>query len=214
MGEAKRRRLAAAKILALPDDIKSDIAGIVAMFWFHETGGGNCIPRAIIGDAVLQACGLPSRLTEGGMLYRAGADPRRDTLRFCLPNNLGGLYQGCVVGHAWLEVDNQIVDFSLDDWADDAAEIYASTTDPDDLALGPVEWLAPVPTYLWQPAAPLKSAWRGTDEPGLGGLWYGGWTGPKPCYANFVPLVQNAMPLIVDRVTALQLRTRILDSRC
>jgi hypothetical protein len=114
-------------------------------------------------------------------------------------------------GYRWLEVDNQIVDFSLDDWASDAADIYASTTDPDDLALGPVEWLAPVPAYLWQPAAPLKSAWRGADEPELGEFWYGDWIGPKPCYVDLAPLVQDAMPHIVDRVSAFRLRERVLD---
>jgi hypothetical protein len=111
MGEAKRRQMAAAKTFPLDESIKTDIAGIVSMFRFAEVPGGSCVPRACLGQAVLAACGIRSRLVAGGMLFRAGPHPIRDTLRFALPNNRGGFYQGAVIGHVWNECEHDLIDF-------------------------------------------------------------------------------------------------------
>jgi hypothetical protein len=159
MGETKRRRMTTAMKPALDDAIKTDIAGTVGMFCFPETVGGSCVPRAIITHSVLLACGIPSRLVPGGMLFRAGPHPIRDTLRFSLPNNKGGFYGGVFVGHVWNEYGSDLIDFSVGDWQAEAALIYATSTESADLALGPIDWQAPVPEFIWQPARPLKAAW-------------------------------------------------------
>ena len=50
------------------------------------------------------------------MLYRAGADPIRDVLAFCGPHNAGQLLDGHFLGHIWLEMDDELIDFSCGDW--------------------------------------------------------------------------------------------------
>ena len=48
-----------------------------------------------------------------------GRTGRRDTLRFCLPDNRGGyLHTGNdahLIGHVWVEVGDEIADFSVGD---------------------------------------------------------------------------------------------------
>lgn len=214
MGEAKRRRLKAAVTLPPDNSIKTDIAGIVSMFWFPEGPGGACLPRACIGQAVLSACGIRSRVVAGSMLFRAGPHPTRDTLRFALPNNRGGVYQGAVVGHVWNEWGNDLIDFSVGDWQAEAALIYDTATDPADLALGPLDWQVEVPEFIWQAARPLKAAWREQGEPALGGLWYGGWFGrSEQRYSDCDLIVFDAKPHIAEKVVELRLRERIAEHR-
>jgi hypothetical protein len=204
--------MAAAKTFPLDDSIKTDIAGIVGMFWFAEVPAGNCVPRACVGKAVLAACGIQSRLVAGSMLLRAGPLPVRDTLRFALPNNRGGFYQGVVIGHVWNECEHDLIDFSAGDWEAEAALMYATATDPADLALGPLDWQVEVPAFIWQAAGPLKAAWREQGEPAVGGLWYGGWSGRiEPTYSDFDPIVRDAKPHIAEKIAELRLRERIAD---
>lgn len=147
--------------LVIPIDIKLDIANVVKTFEFSGWEvGGCCVPRAVIGSAVLHACGLPSRMVVGAMLYRAGLHRRRDTIRFCLPDNRGGYFGGYMIGHAWSEVGDDLIDFSTSDWPDEAERMYEITDDPEDLALGPVEWLNFPPQFIWESSASLKSCWR------------------------------------------------------
>ena len=58
------------------------------------------------------------------MLYRCGPHRRRDTLRFCWPDNRGGyLHTGndaYLIGHVWVEVGDEIADFSVGDWQAEA----------------------------------------------------------------------------------------------
>jgi hypothetical protein len=77
---------------SLSDDITITIAHIVRTFEFTGSDGGNCLARAVIGHATLRACGLRAKLVAGGLLYRAGPDPQRDTLRFCLSDGRGGFH--------------------------------------------------------------------------------------------------------------------------
>jgi hypothetical protein len=103
----------------MPDDLKIDIAHVVRTFCLTGVDAGTFLARAAIGHAVLHACGLPARLVPGGMLYRCGPHRRRDTLRFCLPDNRGGyLHTGNdahLIGHVWVEVGDEIADFSVGD---------------------------------------------------------------------------------------------------
>jgi hypothetical protein len=146
------------------------------------------------------------------MLFRAGPHPLRDTLRFALPNNRGGFYQGVVIGHVWNECGHDLIDFSVGDWEAEAALMYATATDPTDLALGPLAWQVELPWFIWQAARPLKAAWREQGEPAVGGLWYGGWCGRiEPRYADFDPIVEAAKPHIIAKVAEMRLRERLAD---
>ena len=194
-------------------DLMEDIADCVRMFQVNGgEPGGNCVPRALIGQIVLRECGLNSRLVAGGMLYRVGKHRRRDTLRFCLPNNKGGYLGAHLIGHVWNEYADQLVDFSACDWKAEAEEIYATTSDPEDRALGPVEWVVSAPEFIWQSADTLKAAWRPCGEPTAGNLWYGGWIGRCPDYTALADILANAMPHILMNIDLLRLRERVADA--
>jgi hypothetical protein len=50
-------------------------------------------------------------------------------------------------GHLWIEVDDDIVDFSSGHWIAEAQMLYETTTDPADRRLGPVEWSVAPPEF-------------------------------------------------------------------
>jgi hypothetical protein len=94
---------------AVPTDIKFDIASVVRTFDFSGADWGTCFARAALGNATLVECGLTPRLMAGGLLYRVGPHGRRDTIRFCLPDNRGGYLApmdgaSYMIGHVWNEV--------------------------------------------------------------------------------------------------------------
>ena len=104
------------KAKVIPYELKCDIAGVVRAFEFVNAAdgylpGGNSMLRARIGHAVLTECGISSRVVCGARLYRVGKHRIRDMLRYCLPDNTGGYYEGYACGHLWIEVDDDIVDF-------------------------------------------------------------------------------------------------------
>jgi len=202
----------------LPDDIKMSIAAIVRQFEFRVKDRelvGSCFWRAILADAVFKSCHLNSRLVAGGMLYRAGYDPMRDTLRFCLPkNNLGGYLNDHLVGHIWNEIDGEIADFSCGDWVAEA--ITQAQTDLFGHKLGFVEWESEaIPDeFLWQPARPLKSAWKTHGEPKLGRIWYTGWDRRRsPDFTRDDGVIEMATPSIENYIEELRIRERIADFR-
>jgi hypothetical protein len=210
------KRAAPDSFPVMPDDLKIDIARVVRTFCFTGVDAGTCLARAAIGHAVLHACGLPARLIPGGMLYRCGPHRRRDTLRFCLPDNRGGyLHTGndaYLIGHVWVEVGDEIADFSVGDWQAEADLIYENTVDPADRALGPIEWWVSPPQFIWQSAASLKTGWRAYGEPMIGQSWYGAWSPCRmPDFASFDLVVSDAAPLIALLVGELHLRERIAD---
>ena len=127
--------------LAVPIDIRIDIAHVVRTFEFTGTDSGTCLARAALGNATLIECGLTPRLVAGGMLYRVGPHRRRDTIRFCLPDNRGGYLAlmdstSYLIGHVWNEIGGEIGDFSAGDWQAEMDRMYASETNLDDLRLG------------------------------------------------------------------------------
>ena len=150
------------------------------------------------------------------MLYRCGPHRRRDTPRFCLPDNRGGyLHTGndaYLIGHVWGEVGDEIADFSIGDWQTEAGLIYENTVDPADRALGPIErWVSP-PQFIWQSVASLKAGWRSYGEPMIGQAWYGAWSHCRmPDLASFDHVIGDAAPLIALLVGELRLRERIAD---
>jgi hypothetical protein len=95
-GEAKRRKLAGTyptqqpqiTVAVIDDTMKATIAEIVrsvAAFDVETVSmmGGACLFRALAGLQALHALGwLDVRLTIGGVLFRAGPHPVRDTVGY------------------------------------------------------------------------------------------------------------------------------------
>ena len=106
--------------LYLRDDVKADIARSVRTFALTQFGG-TCMMRAVTGNILLRELGLDAKLAVGAMLYRAGAEPIRDTMAYCHHNNVGRLIDGGLCGHVWNELDGDIIDFSCGEWLGEAA---------------------------------------------------------------------------------------------
>jgi hypothetical protein len=204
--------MSAPRCKLIPDDIKREIASMARGFEFYNGApGGNCIVRAIVGHAVLLACHLPSKLTAGAMLYRAGPHPDRDTMRFCLPDNTGGYLGGLLVGHVWNEVGSDLVDFSAGDWKPEADLICASGLDLSDGTLGPIQWQIEPPDFIWYDARTVKAGWRPYGGPEVvGSIWYGDWGAHRlPDYASFNAIVKQAKTHIKNWVSEAKLVERL-----
>jgi hypothetical protein len=130
----------------------------------------------MIGYTLLQDLGLPAHLVFGSMLYRAGPDAMVDVMAYTGPHNTGCLIHGGMLGHIWIELGEDLIDFSCGDWQQEAKMLHL--IDPD--GLPPIMWQVLPPDYLWQSAAPLKAAWQRLGQPDLGQFWYGKWTGKLP----------------------------------
>ena len=88
----------------LSQDIQRSIAAIVVTAKLpQDMPFGTCLIRALHGKAVFDLCHVPARIVAGGMLYRVGKHRRRDTLRFCLPDNTGGFMAGNCAGTSGLK---------------------------------------------------------------------------------------------------------------
>lgn len=187
MGEAKRKATAKAAItnLIIPDDIKHDIAWTVQSV--HYPPGGMCWFRAVMGQLVLHSLGLSSDIAVGGMVYRAGPDPMRDCVAFCGPGNLGHLKDDGFLGHAWLRLRGNLVDFSVGDWYDTSqAGLIREEWGPENKDPGRLVWTAPeLPDFFWQDYDSLTKPWRKfkpddpTTTPELGQAWYGPMAAPN-----------------------------------
>jgi hypothetical protein len=94
----------------------------------------------------------------------------------------------------------------------EAEENLYHLADPQDRALGPVEWVVSAPKFIRQSADTLKTAWRPCGQPTIGNLWYGGWVGQCPDYTAFADISANAMPHILMSIDLLRLRERVADA--
>jgi hypothetical protein len=190
MGEARRRRLAGYRPQALapspwPEELRDDIAAAVQSLTIPT--GGPCFLRTFLGELVFQTLGVYPTIYAGAMLYRAGPDAYKDTVAFCSYGNIADLVDGGLVGHLWLEVGNDYVDFSPIDWpmydalrmADPA--LFAQLPNAaDEHAVGAITWQVPPPRYYWRPRSALTAGWRSTrgralleaDSPAIGDVWY------------------------------------------
>lgn len=121
----------------------------------------------------------------------------------------GGYYEGYACGHLWLEVDDDIVDFSSGHWVAEAETLYETATDPDDRKLGPVEWSVVPPEFIWQSAHSLKAPWRPRGQQTVGEMWYGSWSGCSPNFGVFDRPMEDTAPLIRGFVADAALRERI-----
>jgi hypothetical protein len=90
MGEAKRRKAAGnypptPATIIVPDDLKTDIATSVRSIEFTVPGavGGQCLQRTCVGYVLLRELGWRCEIALGGMVYRVGPDPSRQTFSGC-----------------------------------------------------------------------------------------------------------------------------------
>jgi hypothetical protein len=166
--------------------------------------------RAMVGNETLRRLGFEPKLTYGSMLYRAGPDQRRDTMSYCTRGNSGYInnenYDGGMLGHLWIELGQDLIDFSTGDWQRESEILYLNFPD----GLERVEWTATPPTYLWQRAAPLKAAWKSFGSPKLGDFWYGPWKcGAYPDMSGFDFALAVATGQIDHNIERLRLRERV-----
>ena len=172
MGEARRRRLLAAKC-SIPEH-RADIARLVRSIDII-TGGGICAFRAIVGQKVLGWLGIASRWVDGAMLYRAGPNEMSDVVAFCGPGNAGYWTDYGAAAHCWLVAGDDLIDFSVGDWQEQHAFLAGGRYDrlPNGAALPPIQWTAPpLPEFWWRPAATFTNPWRPTGTPPIGTAWY------------------------------------------
>jgi hypothetical protein len=226
VGEAKRKRQAAAEAAAtlatrLTDDIKRDIVEVVRSTTLIVPNGGTCKFRADVGAVVLILLKVPCFLRYGSMLYRAGPDEIRDCLSFCgrgnramfSGNDLGGTG---FLGHFWLRVGDDLVDFSLGDWVRECEHMVEVEEQTTGKSLGPVQWTAPVPDYLWRPYSELTTPWRSDSTPELGEYWYQDGVRVHPNQKHLIevfyepgPFIQIFLAGVKEMISELRLVERI-----
>lgn len=220
MGEAKRR-MAAQK---LPDDIKTDIASCVRSVNVVLSGGGTCFFRQTVAAYVFHAVELPFKRQFGGMIYRCGPDPLWDIVAFCGPGNAGSIESHAYLGHAWLESNGCIVDFTVGDWQEQITGcIRLGAQYGGDDEDRPVNWtVPPLPSFFWRNAFELTRPWRHTGEPEIGEAWYGPlahergqelWIQDRlRSYVKHAEsLLSPAIPPLLDNVRASRLKERVRE---
>ena len=173
----------------IPTDVKCRIASIVRAFAFDHYDGGVCVARALIGQQVFDALGIDTTLVFGSMLFRCGKHRTRDTLRFADHQNVGRVLSDCMIGHCWLELGDDLIDFSAGDWKS-AQPLFND-------GLGAMNWVVEPPEFILQPAGSLKRPWRQKGVPEMGKVWYGGWIGTPPNYELYRPLLARTNPVIL-----------------
>jgi hypothetical protein len=117
------------------------------------------------------------------------------------------MVHGGFFGHVWLDMDDELIDFSCGDWPnlDRRSELI-------DSGLGPVQWDALPPTFVW--ATKHLFGWQPHGSPQLGELWYGTWHGPTP--DNFtdtlIEQVGHLATTIATNLTGMNLPARVSDA--
>jgi len=150
--------------------------------------GGRCLLHALVAAQALWNCNIAADLHIGSALCRVGPDPYRDVIAFCGPGNAGRGTQF----HAWLEVGDDILDFSVGEWQ----RLDART-------VAPAQWTATLPEYWCRPRAELVGAWRPVGVPDLGVAWYGPYSGDPHLMAERVRTVAvDVGPQIARAVAA------------
>jgi hypothetical protein len=186
MGEAKRRRLAAAAVAerAPPEMIPAffkGVAEIVDAFVMPEVAGGFCTLKTLIAYQAIRSSGLDASIAIGSALIRVGPHPKYDTVAWCGRNNVGEIFHGVPLFHCWIRYQDLIFDPTVGTWrgVDECALERQMSGMPGFGEVGPpVRWdIDDLPSYWLRPAAELEGPWRlnGTPEPGV--AWYGPFRG-------------------------------------
>jgi hypothetical protein len=134
----------------IPDDVKADIAMLVRSVEWNvpsikagvctEVGmvtSGKCSFRTATGYKVLHELGIPVLPVIGGMVFRAGPVEDEDVIAFCDADNYGCIINNNFLGHSWLTLGHEIIDFSVGDWRE------IGSHGP------PIQWTAPLPEFFW-----------------------------------------------------------------
>lgn len=220
MGEAKLRR---GLTPSIPDDVKADIAHVVRSVNV-VTEGGTCWFRQTAGVIVLNSLclGVPVKRQFGSMIYRAGPHPQWDVVAFCSYSNTARLDESGYLGHAWIEVGDDLVDFTVGDWKPQAQRcVQLGTEAGEDCADKPITWTAPdLPDFFWRPRNVLKGSWKPSGEPDLGEAWYGP-LGCKPGQAadmnakiisyidDSMDVIAPAVPFMLENAKHLRIKERL-----
>jgi hypothetical protein len=216
MGEARRRRLAAASrtLHPVPHDIRDDIAKAVRTVDF-VSGGGNCAMRMAVGLSVLKSLGFKVHVRVGGLVHRVGPHEEYDVRAMAGPGNFGQMVHGRFNGHMWLESDGDLIDFSAADWLRDHETIGTNLIHAGQGDLPPINWTAPPPPdYVWEPAEPLRARWRFNESPPFGEFWYCPWNkeyGPPqaPDMTAINDVVRMVTPSVVRAMVECDLPERV-----
>jgi hypothetical protein len=219
MGEAKRRKLAGNYPTQQRQLSATERAAIIPIIRSVEirspVSGGFCWFRALLGATGLQALGIRSiSIHVGGLLYRAGPDPLRDTIGFASPDGCGHLLGDAFLGHVWLKHGTDLIDFSAGDWGalfrDPASALIADTDLP------PVVWEHEPPAAFWEPeeGPRLRDPTAPNTAPPPGRPLYGPMRGDRAKIDAYVsgttrdyrsqPAFQKLAKLVQDRVRQTQ----------
>lgn len=220
MGEAKRRLMATSNPIPLPDEIRRNIAAVVRSTNLF-CGGGTCVFRMLCGHVVMGGLGIQTKRAYGAMLYRAGPDPMRDVVAFCAEGNAGIWSEDQSMGHAWLEHDGDLIDFSAGDWASQMDVVEALEADYSrangSVVMESVRFDVQPPEYVWQSARPLKEAWSPVGEPAIGKFWYGPLSKrsihPSEVEREMMRIVQTVTPALGEAARDFRLAKQVADWR-
>jgi hypothetical protein len=169
----------------VPDDIKRDIAKVVRSIEYQYVNapfpdGGKCAWRNLTGQAVLWKLNIAAKIALGGLVYRVGPDERRDVVAYCGPGNAGMKTTIGLGGHYFLISGDNIVDFAVGDWIQDAAAAPELERMMGLTPLGPVQWMIEPPEFFWAERSTFMPPQDRTFTPELGRAWYTGWQGGEP----------------------------------
>ena len=186
--------------VAIPDDIKRDIAKVVRSMDFQiGTPGGLCLYRAISGWMTLMALGIKAMPVLGGMVYRAGPDPKLDVVAFCGPGSVGRLSPSGLLAHYFIVSGNDLVDFSAGDWQEDTRSVPEVL--PSGVAsLPPVCWTAPPPDFFWAERSNFTPQ-IGALSPDLGRAWYTGFADDSSFFNKLIgDVCAQIKPVVVPHI--------------
>jgi hypothetical protein len=100
-------------------------------------------------------------------------------------------------------MDDELIDFSCGDWPQ-----IGPHTELVDNGLGPVQWEAPPPTFVW--ATKKLFGWHSFGNPELGELWYGPWSGPAPDhFLDVLAQIEPFGPTIGTNLVRMKLPARV-----
>jgi hypothetical protein len=195
MGEAKRRRERQQRHRErLTPEVKREIAQIArSVYLTMPAPGGLCMFRVACGCRVLDALGLPFSVAVGGVACRVGPDEYADLFTFAAPDLCGTIMDNLFLGHAWLQVGDDLVDFSVGDWRAGSERAAGTPLEVFHVPAGlevidrRIEWTIDLPEYHWAPVAHFRPPLSEKILPDeflaalpLGKVIYTPWIGPDP----------------------------------
>ena len=139
--------------------IEADVCRVVRSIQFTGLAGGSCAFRAGGRLSRFETARLVTALLCRRCALSLPDHPRSATRWRFADGACGTIVDGLFVGHYWLEMAGNLIDFTCGDWPhlDQRAE-------PLDAALGPIRWYAPPPTFVW-----MTPGWRPVKHPNM--LW-------------------------------------------